>query len=43
MEIVFLKKKKEIQKEIYTGENYRDAIDSNCYLIDKTKMISKYF
>ncbi|KAL6592533.1 hypothetical protein U3516DRAFT_805248 [Neocallimastix sp. 'constans'] len=39
----FLKKKKEIQKEIYTEENYRDAIDSNCYLIDKTKMISKYF
>ncbi|KAG4085993.1 hypothetical protein H8356DRAFT_1282478 [Neocallimastix lanati (nom. inval.)] len=34
-------KKKEMQKIIYTGEKFQDASNENCYLIDKTKMISK--
>ncbi|KAL6589735.1 hypothetical protein U3516DRAFT_652619 [Neocallimastix sp. 'constans'] len=34
-------KKKEMQKEIYTGEEFQYASNKNCYLIDKTKMISK--
>ncbi|KAL6611822.1 hypothetical protein U3516DRAFT_550657 [Neocallimastix sp. 'constans'] len=34
-------KEKEMQKEIYTGEKFQYASNENCYLIDKTKMISK--
>ncbi|KAG4082497.1 hypothetical protein H8356DRAFT_1299749 [Neocallimastix lanati (nom. inval.)] len=34
-------KKKEMQKNLYKGEKYRDAINDNRYLIDKTKMISE--
>ncbi|KAL6592775.1 hypothetical protein U3516DRAFT_609969, partial [Neocallimastix sp. 'constans'] len=34
-------KKKEMQKEIYTGEDFQYASNKNYYLIDKTKMISK--
>ncbi|KAL6592996.1 hypothetical protein U3516DRAFT_649030 [Neocallimastix sp. 'constans'] len=34
-------KKKEMQKEIYTGEEFQYASNKNFYLIDKTKMISK--
>ncbi|KAG4081809.1 hypothetical protein H8356DRAFT_1319797 [Neocallimastix lanati (nom. inval.)] len=32
---------KEMQKNLYKGEKYRDAINDNRYLIDKTKMISE--
>ncbi|KAG4081760.1 hypothetical protein H8356DRAFT_1284806 [Neocallimastix lanati (nom. inval.)] len=34
-------KEKEMQKEIYTGEEFQYASNKNFYLIDKTKMISK--
>jgi len=30
-----------MQKEIYTGEKFQYASNENCYLIDKTKIISK--